>query len=337
MTRLAIFLAALALLPLSPAPLLPAAPAATPVITPPKEHFGFNIGDDYCLANYKQLQSYWEKLAKESDRIKVVNIGKTEEGRDQLMAIVTSPANHKKLDRYRNIARRLAKADGISPEQAKQLADEGKAVVWIDGGLHASEILCAQVLIETVYQMLSANDPETLRILDDVIILFVHCNPDGMDLCADWYMREKDPKKRSLGGLPRALREVRRPRQQSRFLRRQPGRDAEHEQRHVPRVVPADRLQPPPDRARRHGHVHPAVPRSVQLQHPSDGDQRHRARQRGDGRAVSRRREAGRHGPHRGRLFDLVQRRAFDGLPIPQHDRPLHRNDRRADAVRIFR
>jgi hypothetical protein len=195
MNRLATTLLAL-LLVVAPAP------AASPIITPPKEHFGFNIGDDYCLANYKQLQSYWEKLAKESDRIKVVNIGKSEEGRDQLMAIVTSPANLKNLDRYRNIARRLAKADGISADQAKQLAEEGKAVVWIDGGLHASEILCAQVLIETVYQMLSANDPETLRILDDVIILFVHCNPDGMDLCADWYMREKDPKKRSLGGLP---------------------------------------------------------------------------------------------------------------------------------------
>ena len=90
MTRFAILLATLPLLILSPAPLLSSAPAASPVVTPPKEHFGFNIGDDYCLANYKQLQSYWEKLAKESDRIKVVSIGKSEEGRDQLMAIVTS-------------------------------------------------------------------------------------------------------------------------------------------------------------------------------------------------------------------------------------------------------
>ena len=82
-------------------------PAAAPSITPPKEHFGFNMGDDYCLANYKQLESYWRK-SQETDRMKVVNIGKTEEGRDQLMAIVTSPANLKKLDRYREIARRLA-------------------------------------------------------------------------------------------------------------------------------------------------------------------------------------------------------------------------------------
>src|SRR6266446_2227225 len=60
--------------------------AQAPRITPPKEQFGFNIGDDYCLANYKQLTAYWEKLEKESDRIKVVRIGTTEEGRAQLMA-----------------------------------------------------------------------------------------------------------------------------------------------------------------------------------------------------------------------------------------------------------
>jgi hypothetical protein len=179
------------------------APAAAPSITPPKEHFGFNIGDDYCLANYQQLAGYWKKLETQSDRLKVVSIGKSEEGRDQLMAIVSSPANLKKLDRFREIAARMARAEGISKGEAKKLAEEGKAVVWIDGGLHATEVLCAQVLIETVYQLLTSDDPETERILDDVIILFVHCNPDGHDLVADWYMREKDPKKRSTGGVPK--------------------------------------------------------------------------------------------------------------------------------------
>src|SRR5205823_2206619 len=78
-----------------------------------------------------------------------------------------------------------------------QLAEEGKAVVWIDGGLHASEVLCAQVLIEMLYQMVSLNDPETLRFLDDVVILLVHANPDGMDLCADAYMNSnQDPTQR---------------------------------------------------------------------------------------------------------------------------------------------
>ena len=89
-------------------------------VTSPKEFFGHNIGDDYCLANYKQLTAYWEKLEKESDRIKVVRIGTTEEGRPQLMAVVTSPANHRKLDRYRDIARRLCKAE-CNRDEAQQL------------------------------------------------------------------------------------------------------------------------------------------------------------------------------------------------------------------------
>ncbi len=181
------------------------AQAAEPLakITTPHAHFGFNIGDDYCLANYEQYSAYLDKLARESDRIKLVSIGETAEHRSQSMAIVTSPANHKNLARLQEIARRLALAASVTAQEAEALSVEGKAIVWIDAGLHASESLCAQAMTETIYQLLSSNDKETLRILDDVVILFVHANPDGMDLVADWYMREKDPKKRSSAGLPR--------------------------------------------------------------------------------------------------------------------------------------
>jgi hypothetical protein len=177
--------------------------AQAPRVTSPKEHFGFNMGDDYCLANFQQLAAYWAKLEKESERIKVVTIGKTEEGRPQLMAIVTSPANHKKLDQYRDLSRRMGRVEGVAETEARRLSTEGKAVVWIDAGLHATETLCAQMMIETIYQLLSGFDAETTRILDDVIVLFVHANPDGHDLVADWYMRESDPKKRSMAGVPK--------------------------------------------------------------------------------------------------------------------------------------
>src|SRR5262245_31622790 len=172
-------------------------------VTTSKKFFGFNMGDDYCLANYKQIAAYWKQLEKESERVKVVKIGVTEEGRDQLMTIVTSPANHKKLARYQEIARKLAQAEGVSEADAKKLSQEGKAVVWIDGGLHATESLCAQMLTETIFQYAAAEDAESLRILDDVIMLCVHANPDGNDLIADWYMKEKDVKKRTLQGIPR--------------------------------------------------------------------------------------------------------------------------------------
>jgi len=154
--------------------------AATAVkITPPKEEWGHNIGDDYFLANYDQLTKYWQKLDKESDRMKVVRIGTSSEGRPMWMAIITSPENHAKLGRYQEIAARLAHAEGLTDAQAHALAREGKAVVWIDGGLHASEVLGAQQLVEWVYEMVSRNDPETQRFLRDVILLAVPANPDG--------------------------------------------------------------------------------------------------------------------------------------------------------------
>jgi hypothetical protein len=175
----------------------------SPKITTPKEALGFNLGDDYMMASYSELETYWKKIASECDRCKLVDIGPTEEGRRQYMMIVTSPANLKKLDQYKEISARLAHAEGLTDDQAHALAREGKAVVWIDGGLHASETVGSQQLMESVYQMASRNDPETLRLLDDVIGLYVQANPDGQELCASWYMREKDPLKRSLNGLPK--------------------------------------------------------------------------------------------------------------------------------------
>jgi hypothetical protein len=66
-------------------------------LTTPKEQFGHDIGDDYYLANYTQYVEYLRKLDQQSDRMTVVEIGKTEEGRPELTAIITSPENHKKL------------------------------------------------------------------------------------------------------------------------------------------------------------------------------------------------------------------------------------------------
>lgn len=167
----------------------------------PKSHFGFTIGDDYQLANYTQTEAYFKKLAETSKRVKLIDIGKTEEGRSQYMLIVSSPANLEKLARYKEISQQLAHAE-LSPAQAKALSQEGKAVVWIDGGLHANETVGAHQLIQTAYEFASKTDPETMKILDNVIILFTHANPDGQELVANWYMREKDPKKRVLSGWP---------------------------------------------------------------------------------------------------------------------------------------
>ncbi|MGC4251790.1 MAG: M14 family metallopeptidase [Sphingobium sp.] len=196
MRKSSLVLAGAALLSLMPV----SASAQSAVLTTPREFLGHDIGEDYFLANYSQLVAYWKKLAAQSDRARMVDIGETSEGRRQYMMVVSSPANLAKMDRYRAIARSLASAEGLDEAQARALASEGKAIVWIDGGMHAAEVEHAQALIQAVYDMLSRDDAETRNILDNVIILFGQANPDGQELVADWYMREPVPQKRDRRG-----------------------------------------------------------------------------------------------------------------------------------------
>ena len=172
-------------------------------IPTPKSHFGFSIGDNYHLATFTQTESYLKKLAAVSKKIKLQVIGKTEEGRNQYMVIVSDPTNLSHLEKYKSIAQKLARAEDLSADEAKKLANEGKAVVWIDGGLHATEVVGIHQWIETLYQIITRTDEETNRILKSTIILFVHANPDGQELVSNWYMRNSDTLKRTTSGLPR--------------------------------------------------------------------------------------------------------------------------------------
>jgi hypothetical protein len=177
--------------------------AAPAKITAPKDQFGHAIGDDYRLVNYTQYVEYLKKLQAQSERMIVTDIGKTEEGRTEFTVIITSPENQRKLPLIKAANRRLALAENLTDDQAHALAREGKTVVWIDGGLHATEVLGAQQLIETIYRLNTRSDPETLRILNDVVILCTLVNPDGMELVSNWYMREADEKRRTTNGIPR--------------------------------------------------------------------------------------------------------------------------------------
>ncbi|MCH7410160.1 M14 family metallopeptidase [Belliella sp. DSM 111904] len=171
-------------------------------IPTPKEHFGFGMGDDYHISNYTETEAYFKKLAELSDKATLVSIGKSEEGREQWMMIVTSPENHQQLDRFKEISVKMARAEELTEQEARDLAEEGRAVVWIDGGLHSTETVGIHQLTETLYQILTRDDKENQRILDNVITLFVHANPDGHEKIGDWYMRKPVPEERSLSGLP---------------------------------------------------------------------------------------------------------------------------------------
>ena len=158
-------------------------------VTPPKEHFGFTPGDDYKLADYNQVSSYFHRLAAESGRIRVEEFGKSSEGRPLLVAFISSESNLKHLDKWKEINRKLALGQATA-EEAARFSREGKAIVWIDSGLHATEVAPVQHAPRLAYQIISGESEEIRRIRDNVILMQVPViNPDGLQMTAEWYRR----------------------------------------------------------------------------------------------------------------------------------------------------
>src|SRR6266851_10103651 len=135
----------------------------------PREHFGFTPGDDFKLADSMQIFGYFHKLASASDRIRLVEFGKSSLGKPLYVAYISAAENLTKLDRYREISRTLALGRS-SPAEAAALAEEGKVVVWIDSGLHASEVATAQHAAELAFRMITSESPETQIIRKNVIL-----------------------------------------------------------------------------------------------------------------------------------------------------------------------
>jgi len=153
----------------------------------PEEVLGFKVGADYHLATYNQAIEYFKKLEENSSMIKLFDEGKTSMGQTMTYAVISTKENLANLEKYKRTIRRLSLVKGLSDAEASRLSKEGKAIVYIDGGLHASECAPAQHNIQLAYDLVTAKDAKTLRILNDVILVLVFANPDGMNLLAEWY------------------------------------------------------------------------------------------------------------------------------------------------------
>lgn len=165
------------------------APLAAQTPPTPSSVLGFEPGADFELATYEQSVDYFRRLDAASERVEMRLVGKTSFGRDWYVVLVSSAENLARVDRYREIARRLADPRGLDDAQALELAREGKAVVDISGGLHASEVAGAQHMIALGYELATSEEPRIQAIRDNVVaVLWPSLNPDGQTLIADWYL-----------------------------------------------------------------------------------------------------------------------------------------------------
>src|ERR1700733_7404145 len=126
----------------------------------PESVLGHKPGDDFYLASYDDSLGYFQKLAHSTDQLKLGQVGKRTEGRDWYIAIISSAHNLADLDKHKDTAKRLALVKGLNDEQAHTLAHNGKVIVHIDGGLHATEVAPAQMTIQLAYNLVTAPAPD---------------------------------------------------------------------------------------------------------------------------------------------------------------------------------
>ncbi len=177
-----ILLSTLALLALCAA----AVPAAE--IPSPDSYLGHKVGADRYLAPWPKVLGYLHTLAGASDRVSMESAGTSTLGNDMAVMIITSPANQARLDRYREIARRLANPDTLDPAEAERLVAEGKPIVLVTCSIHSTEAGATQMSMQLAYDLATSQDPAVLRWLDDAILLVMpSINPDGQVMVVDWY------------------------------------------------------------------------------------------------------------------------------------------------------
>ncbi len=169
----------------------PGPPVTSAEVPTPSSHLGWEPGADHRLADYGEILSYFEALDAASDRLRLERIGETAQGRPMVLAIVSSEENLRSLDQWREIARRLALGADADSATARRLAREGRTVLWIDGGLHSTEVAGAQFMPTFAYRMVTDETEEARRIRDEVVLLIMPVmNPDGLDMVTEWYREQ---------------------------------------------------------------------------------------------------------------------------------------------------
>ncbi|MCX6655169.1 MAG: M14 family metallopeptidase [Candidatus Bathyarchaeota archaeon] len=154
----------------------------------PEKFFGYQLGSDRKIARWDKIVEYFKKVEKQSDKIKVIDMGPTTMGNPFLLVIISSPSNLKNLEHLRQVNAKISDPRDLSEKEVRGLIAEGKAVVCQSMSLHATEIAGTQMTPELAHDLLTRDDEETRRILENVIFLMIPCfNPDGEIMVADFY------------------------------------------------------------------------------------------------------------------------------------------------------
>ncbi|MBN2761592.1 MAG: hypothetical protein JXR41_00765 [Bacteroidales bacterium] len=164
-------------------------------ITTPTQHFGFTPGTERMLFNYQPLVDYLMKVDEQSERVKMIEIGKSPMGRKMYICFVSTAENIENLDLLREINKTLALDSTLTQAKRQKLAEEGKVFILATHSMHSTEVGPAQSVPLLVHRAAIGSDTALLKWLEDVVYMVVpNHNPDGMDMVVDHYNKYKGTK-----------------------------------------------------------------------------------------------------------------------------------------------
>ncbi len=158
----------------------------------PKDVLGYYVGAPKKLTHVADLLRYYRALAAASKRVKVLPVGQTDEGREQVIVAIADEETIRNLDTYKGYLAKLADPRGINDQQAKQIVAQAKPVYMFSGGLHSAETGPPEMLMELAYRLAVEDAPLFDQIRRNVIVMIAPAfEPDGRDRYVDWYYRHK--------------------------------------------------------------------------------------------------------------------------------------------------
>ncbi len=172
----------------------------------PKDILGYHIGTPKKLTRTTEIYKYYRELAAKSPRVKVINIGQTDEGRECLVVVVANEDTIKNIETYRGYLAQLADPRRITEAQAQEVIGKAKPIYHLMAGLHSGETGPPEMLMELAYRLAVEDSPIINAIRDHVIVSITPvAEPDGRDRYVDWYYRHKldeTGEQDSMGGPP---------------------------------------------------------------------------------------------------------------------------------------
>jgi hypothetical protein len=162
-------------------------------VTIPAEHFGHAVGADFKLPDWQQVSSYYRLLAEQSPCVTLETLGKTTEGRDFLLAVISSPANLANLDAIRAKAKVIADPRGRTQQQKDDAIGQGKVILFISPAMHSTETAGSQFGLEFAHTLATSSQEPWKSARDNLVVCIFPCtNPDGLDHVSHWYRDTHD-------------------------------------------------------------------------------------------------------------------------------------------------